>query len=72
MHRMKSGYSFAKDEIRELFDLQKKWEMSDSLLAYLDTYSFVCCQNPMIRTRRFFKVIVVGDTGFVLLSIIGL
>lgn len=62
--RMKSGYSFAEDEIRELFDLQKKWEMSDSLLAYLDTYSLVCCQNPMIRTRRFFKVIVVGDTGF--------
>lgn len=67
---MKNGYSFARDEIQELFDLQKKWEMSDSLLAYLDTYFFVCCQNPMIRTRRFFKIIVVGDTGFDLHSIV--
>ena len=38
MIRMRSCYYFNEDEIRIVSNLQNKWEMSEVMLSYLDTY----------------------------------
>ena len=42
IRRMQNCFFFSESEIKEVSDLQKKWEMSDIMLSYLDTYWFVC------------------------------
>ena len=36
--RMQNCFLFSENEIKVVVDLQKKWEMSDIMLSYLDTY----------------------------------
>ena len=40
--RMQDCFFFSESEIKVVADLQKKWEMSDIMLSYLDTYWDVC------------------------------